>query len=61
MPRAIALLIGLAIFAAAMLSSHQNKPFPLLIDEAQAVTIICNPVFVPNTSKVERTRKVVRT
>lgn len=34
--RVAAILIGLAIAACALLTSHQRKPFPLLIDEPNA-------------------------
>lgn len=58
--RLAAALIVLAIAASALLSSHQNKPFPLLIDEAGATTIICNPQPTPelirwNKSRINRT------
>lgn len=43
----LVLFLIAVVFASAVLASHQNKPFPLLIGEAQA-TIICNPVLVPN-------------
>lgn len=57
--KAAAILIFLAILAGAILSNYQHKPFELLISEAGAVTIVCNPVFVPDIPKYER-RKVVK-
>lgn len=53
---AVALII-LAFAAAALLASHQNKHQALLIDEAQASTIICNPVLVPGTPKDRKVQK----
>lgn len=55
--RAAAALIILSIFACAMLSSHQNKQFPLLIDEAQATTIVCNPQPTPELIRWHRSKE----
>lgn len=57
--RLAAILIFLAILAGALISSYQHRPFALLVDEAEGVSIVCNPVFVPGTPKAER-RKVVK-
>ena len=45
MVRAAVALIILAIAACALLSAHQHKPFPLLVDEAEAASIVCVPVM----------------
>lgn len=55
-----AIIIFLAIAAGALISSHQNTPFPLLIDEAQATMIICNPQPTPELIRWHR-QKVTRT
>lgn len=57
MIRAAVALIILAIAACAVLSSYQHKPFPLLVDEAEATSIICNPT-VPRDIKQERFKGV---
>lgn len=56
--RTMAALIVLVILGCALLASNAHKPFPLLIDEAKAVTIVCNPVLVAPAN--ERSRKVQR-
>jgi hypothetical protein len=58
MLRAAVALIILAIAACALVSAHQHKPFPLLVDEADATAIVCNPVIV--RPAFERSRKVQR-
>lgn len=59
--RLLAFLIILIIAACAVLSSHSHKPFPLLIDEAHARTIVCNPQPTPDLIGRERHRGVTRT
>lgn len=54
---AVAFII-LTILGCAALASHQHKPFPLLVDEAEAVTIVCNPVFVPGIPKPKKVQRV---
>lgn len=56
--RAAFALFFLVTLAGALLSSHQHKPFPLLIDEAHAVTIVCNPVFTPGIPKNRKVQRV---
>jgi hypothetical protein len=50
-------LIVLALLAAAVMSSHQHRPFFLLIDEAEAATIVCNPSPTPYLIGWHRNRK----
>lgn len=54
---AVAFIIVILLGCAAW-SSHQHRPFALLVDEAKAVTIVCNPVFVSDLGK--RSKKVVK-
>jgi hypothetical protein len=49
-------LIVLAILAAAVLSSHQHKPFLLLVDEAEATMIVCNPTPTPELIRWHKQR-----
>lgn len=58
--RRAALLLVATIFACALLASHQRKPFPLLIDEAHATSIVCNPT-IPRDIKAERFKGVQKT
>lgn len=60
MLRAAVALIILAIAACALLSAHQHKPFPLLVDEAEATSIVCNPVLVPD-ARTQRAKRISRT
>lgn len=52
MKLAILILLGCAV-----LSIYQHKPFPLLIDEAQAKTIICNPQPTPELIRWHRSKE----
>jgi hypothetical protein len=52
---AIALIV-LALLAAALLSSHQHKPFPMLVDEAEATMIVCNPTPTPELIRWHKQR-----
>jgi hypothetical protein len=60
MLRAAVALIILAIGACALLSAHQHTPFPLLVDEAEATAIVCNPT-IPRDIKQERFKGVQKT
>lgn len=56
----LVLFLIAVVFASAVLASHQNKPFPLLIGEAQATMIVCNPqptseLIRWNKSRINRT------
>jgi hypothetical protein len=51
-----AILIFVAIAAAALLSSHQHKPFPMLVDEAEATMIVCNPTPTPELIRWHKQR-----
>lgn len=55
--RLTALLIGLTILGCALLSAHQHKPFPLLVDEAHATTIVCNPQPTPDLIRWHKSKE----
>lgn len=57
MRTAVGILI-LAFAVAALLASHQSKPFELLIDEVQATTIVCNPQPTPELIRWHRSKEV---
>lgn len=52
--RHFVILIILVILGCALLASHQRKSFPLLVDEAEATTIICNPQPTPELIRWHR-------
>lgn len=56
--RIAAFALILAFAAAALLASHQNKHQALLIDEAQATTIVCNPQPTPELIRWHRSKEV---
>lgn len=55
--QALVLFLILVVLASALLASHQRKPFPLLVDEAHATMIVCNPVLVPDVRK-QRAKRI---
>lgn len=50
--------IALVLLACAIWSSHQHKPFLLLVDEAQATTIVCNPQPTPELIRWHKSKDI---
>lgn len=59
--QALVLFLIAVVFLCAMLASHQRKGFPLLISEAHAMTVVCNPQPTPHLIGWNRNRKGERT
>lgn len=53
-----AAFVILTIATAAWLASHQHKNQGLLIDEASATTIVCNPQPTPELIRWHRSKEV---